>query len=90
MPIVFSLSAALDAYCLLEVYDVLKHKIESYQLNVDCRPSKEGTFVKTSTRSQKKHKKAVKPTDVAHKMVSVFILVLSWLVLHCLALSWLI
>ena len=76
-----SLSPALDAYCLLEVYDVLKHKIDSYQLNVDCRPSKEGTFVKTSSRNQKKHKKAVKPTDVAHKMVSVFTLALFCLVL---------
>ena len=80
------LSPALDAYCLLQVYDVLQHKIESYQLNVDCRPSKEGAFVKTSTRSQKKHKRAterkMKPADLAHKTVSALI-VLSWLVCLC-------
>ena len=69
-----SVFSALDAYCLLEVYDVLKHKIETYGLDIDRASSEDSTFGQKSSRSGKRHKKAaekkMKPTEIAHSIVS--------------------
>ena len=68
------LFAALDAYCLLEVYEVLKLKIQSYDLSIDWEPSVNAVFVVKTSRSEKKQKRAaekkLKPAAVAHRMVS--------------------
>ncbi|KAI0227147.1 3'-5' exonuclease domain-containing protein [Lamellibrachia satsuma] len=66
--------AALDAYCLLEVYEVLKLKIQSYDLSIDWEPSVNAVFVVKTSRSEKKQKRAaekkLKPAAVAHRMVA--------------------